>query len=191
MKHYWKGVIVTLESDYSIRTLIRASEILGCFTLSEPEKSLTAIARETGLHKSTVFRIMKNLEKVKWVRKDFRLGTYRLGFAIFELGVKAIIGLDIYRISLPHLENLVKATSQAAHLVINDNGEALYLNKVESPGAFIAQPSQIGLRLPMHCTAVGKVLLSFMEEVKAFNIIEQNGLKKNTHNTLNCVFEKY
>lgn len=172
-----------MKRDYTIRSLERASEILNCFTLSEPEKTLKQLADESGLHKSTVFRIMETLESVKWVRRDPKNGAYRLGFGIFEIGARAVSGIDFYNASLPHLERLVKVTEQSAHLVINDQGEALYLNKVEAPGSIITQPSQIGLRFPMHCTAVGKVLLSYMDEAQVDKIITEKGLRKFTNNT--------
>lgn len=173
-----------MKNDYSIRVLHRAAMILNCFTLSEPEKSLVQLASETGLHKSTVFRIMETLEGIQWVRKDPFTGIYRLGFAVFELGARAVQGLDLYKASSSHLEKLVKKTGQSAHLVIHDQGEALYLNKVESPGAYVALPSQIGIRFPMHCTAVGKVLLSYLDEKEVERIIREKGLNKVTPKTI-------
>ncbi|NLZ29085.1 MAG: IclR family transcriptional regulator [Firmicutes bacterium] len=92
--------------------------------------------------------------------------------------------MDFYEASLPHLEELVKVTQQPVHLVIHDNGKALYINKVENPGAVISQPSQIGVRLPMHCTAVGKVLLSGMTTEKVADILAKEGLAKITANTI-------
>ena len=165
--------------------------ILNCFSQRETEKSLNDLSMKTGLHKSTVFRVMETLEKIKWVRKDPKTGTFHLGLAIFELGTRAIYGLDFYKASLIHLERLVKVIGQSAHLVIHDQGEVLYLNKVESPGIFITQPSQIGLRLPMHCTAVGKVLLSYMEEKAVENIVVSKGLRRFTDNTITSNSDLY
>ena len=173
-----------MKPDYTVRSLERASEILNCFTLYEPEKNLKQLSEETGLHKSTVFRILDTLEKIKWIRKDPKIGTYRIGFGMFELGTRAISGNDFYHVSLFHLEKLVKVTEQSAHLVIHDQGEVLYLNKVECPGSIITQPSQIGMRFPVHCTAVGKVLLSYMENAQARAIITSKELKRMTPNTI-------
>ncbi len=170
--------------DYSIRVIGRMAEILNCFTREEPEQSLMDITRATGLHKSTVFRILDTLEKLKWVRRDPRIGSYRLGFDLFELGFRAVQGLDFYNISLPHLEELVKVTQQTVHLVVHDNGKVLYINKVESPNTIITQPSQIGLRLPMHCTAVGKILLSDMPEEEMVALLTREGMPKITANTI-------
>ena len=160
------------------------AEVLNCFTRKEPVQSLMSITRTTGLHKSTVFRILDTLEQLEWVRRNPKMGTYRLGFGLFELGFRAVQGLDFYDISLPHLESLVKLTQQTVHLVVHDNGRALYLNKVEGPSTIVVQPSQIGLRLPMHCTAVGKVLLSDMAPEKVARLLDKEGMAKITANTI-------
>ncbi len=172
-----------MKNNYSIRVLERAQKILNCFTLEEPEKSLMDLSLETKLHKSTVFRILETLEGLRWVQQDPKTGLYYLGTGIFELGSRAVNGLDLYKVSRPHLEKLLKSTGQTVHLVIHADGEVLYLNKLESPGSFIAQPSHIGLRMPMHCTAVGKVLLAYMEKERVEQIIEEKGLPKLTPNT--------
>lgn len=173
-----------MKPNYSIRVLERAAEVLNCFTLSHPEKSLTELAQETGLHKSTVFRILETLEYLGWVANDARSGYYRLGFGIFELGSRAVSGLDFYQASHSHLEELVRITGQSAHLVTYDNGEVLYLNKLQDTSSFISQPSNIGLRLPMHCTGVGKVLLAYMDPKDAMAVLEAKGLCKKTDKTI-------
>lgn len=174
-----------MRSRYSIQVLERTAEILECFTNGEPQKSLLEISRETGLNKSTVFRILDTLDSLGWVARSSKDGSYRLGLAIFKLGNWAIKGLDFYDVSHPHLEHLAKITGQTVHLGIHDNGKILYLNKLENPGTIISQPSAIGYRLPMHCTAMGKVLLAFSDNEETLNnIIEKGKLKKFTKNTI-------
>lgn len=173
-----------MKPDYSIRVLTRTAEILNCFTVTEPEHSLTDLANKTGIHKSTVYRILDTLEGLNWVRREEKSGLYRLGVGIFELGSRAICGLDFYNVSRPYMEELVNLTGQSVHLVVCDNGEALYLNKIEKPGAFITQPSSVGFRLPLHCTAVGKVLMAFMSEKEVDEIIQKKGLPRFTKNTI-------
>src|SRR5690554_3268136 len=97
-----------MKPDYSIRAIGRTAEVLNCFTRNKPEQSLMNLAEQTGLHKSTVFRILDTLEQLNWVRRDTRTGYYRLGFGLFELGFRAVQGLDLYQHSLPHLQDLSK-----------------------------------------------------------------------------------
>lgn len=165
--------------------LERVDEILNCFTLDEPEKSLTELSQETNLNKSTVFRILNTLESLGWIKRDCKSGLYRLGLGLFELGSQAVKGLDFYNISRPHLEKLVKTTGQTVHLGIHIDGQVLYINKLESPDAFVAQPSTIGTKLPLHCTAMGKVLLAFsVEKENAESVISKYELTRFTENTI-------
>lgn len=174
-----------MAANYSIRVLERAANILSCFTVVEPEKYLVDITRETGLHKSTVFRILETLKELNWVKQDPKTSFYRLGFGLFVLGSKTVNGLDLYKVSRPHMEKLVRETGQTAHLVIHDNGEVLYLNKIEYPGTLVTQPSIIGARSPMHCTACGKVLLAFaFSKEDIDNLLNKRPLKKVTGKTV-------
>lgn len=173
-----------MDTKYTIRVLVRANKILECFTLTNPERSLMDIVRETGLNKSTVYRMLETLESLRWVKWDPKTGLYRLGLGIFEIGNRAIQGLDFYQVSRPYLEKLVEFGGQSAHLATKDDDDALYLNKLENPNVFIAQPSSIGRRLPMHCTACGKILLAYLEESEVEEIINRKGLPKFTPNTI-------
>lgn len=173
-----------MRPDYSIRVLMRAAKVLDCFSGVGPEKSLTELADETGLNKSTVFRILETLEKLKWVKREAKSGLYSLGMGIFELGSRAVFGLNFYNVSRAFMDDLVSITGQSVHLVVLDDGEALYLNKVEKPGVFITQPSNVGYRLPLHCTAVGKVLMAFMNDNEVEEIIQKRGMPRFTKNTI-------
>lgn len=173
-----------MKPDYSIRVLMRAAKVLDCFSGVEPEKSLTSLSEETGLNKSTVYRILETLERLKWVKREAKSGLYSLGMGIFELGSRAVCGLNFYSISRPFMDELVNITGQSVHLVVHDDGEALYLNKVEKPGVFITQPSNVGYRLPLHCTAVGKVLMAFMSNSEVEEILHKRGMDKFTDNTI-------
>lgn len=173
-----------MKRDYTIRSIQRAAEVLRCFTVGRPKKTLTEIVEETNLHKSTVFRILETLEELNWVAIDNRTGYFRLGFDLFGLGSAAVKGLDIYEISHSSMEKLVKLTGQSTHLVIHDNGEALYLNKLEHSESLISQPSNIGMRQPLHCTAVGKIFLANMLEEDVREVIKNKELKKFTPKTI-------
>lgn len=173
-----------MKNNYKIRVLERAVKILDCFTSREPEKSLAAISRETGYNKSTVFRILVTMEELDWIRAVPDKGLYCLDVGLFELGSRAVNGLDFYMISRQYMDELAKKTNLTTHLVIHDNGEVLYLNKMEIPGSVMSTPSNIGLRVPMHCTAVGKTLLAYMTRDRVEEVLKEKGLPAITNNTI-------
>ena len=167
--------------DYSIRVLDRTISILKA--LMHSEMTLQEISAETDVHKSTVFRILNTLEKEFWVQQDPKTGYYRLSFGLFELGSSVANSLDFYKLSIPHLERLVSTTKFTTHLVTCDNGKVLYLNKLESSNELITQPSKVGYKVLMHCTAVGKVMLAYFDRVEIEKVIEKHGLPRFTPNT--------
>jgi DNA-binding IclR family transcriptional regulator len=83
----------------------------------------------------------------------------------------------------PHLERLAAAAGETAHLCILDDGEVLYLEKVE-PTRTVRVPSSVGQRNPAHCTAVGKALLAHLPEAEVDVVIRRRGLKSFTPNTI-------
>ena len=70
--------------------------------------------------------------------------------------------MDIRKIAKPLLEELCSKTGEVVHLSIMDDGEAVYIDKVENPHKSIRMYSQIGKRVPLHCTGVGKILIAWL-----------------------------
>ena len=106
-----------------------------------------------------------------------------MGLKLFELGSKAIAHLDWRERARPVLQRLASQTGETAHLCILDDGEVLYLEKVEAPRT-VRVPSIVGRRYPAHCGAAGKTLLAFQPEEEIEELIKRRGLKAYTRNTL-------
>ncbi len=150
---------------------------------------VTRLAQITGLHKSTVHRLIGTLQSKGYIDKDPESDNYKLGMKILLLGSAILEGLDLRtaaRISLQQLSNYVKET---VHLSILDDFEAVYIDKVDSPDSSIKLNSQIGKRVPLHCTAVGKVLLLSFDQEKIKEFAEKKKLKRFTKNTITTVPE--
>lgn len=121
-------------------------------------RSLGELATDLGVHKTTVLRLLKTLELHGYVTHD-QSHRYQLGMRAFELASDALAQRDVVPTSRPHLESLNRATGQTVHLAVLDGSEAVYVDKLDGFGA-IGMYSRVGLRAPLHCTAVGKVLLA-------------------------------
>ncbi|MCG6197900.1 IclR family transcriptional regulator, partial [Anoxybacillus sp. LAT_38] len=76
---------------------------------------------------------------------------------------------------------LVQETGETSHLVILEDGEVVYIEKIESPYT-IRMYSLIGKRAPVHCTGVGKAIIAYLPEEQVRRIAAQRGLKKFTEN---------
>jgi DNA-binding IclR family transcriptional regulator len=177
----------TNSSLYRVQVLDRAFAIIDALAETREDASLAEIAAIVKMHKSTVHRLMMNLERHRLVDRD-PTGHYRLGMKLYDLGIRAFSRFDIRHRARPHLEKLMGNTEETVHLCILDDGEMLYVDKVE-PKRSIRMSSTVGRRNAVHCTAVGKAVLASLPEAVVDQIIAQQGLRRFTDNTLTTAAE--
>ncbi len=135
----------------------RVLSILAVFEESLAPRSLTDLAREAGLALSTTHRLVAELEEWGAVQRDDH-GRYQIGLRLWELGQHA--GRQVREIARPLLQDLYSFTHETVHLAIRENTEALYIDRVYGTRR-VPKASTVGGRLPLHATAVGKVLLAY------------------------------
>lgn len=171
---------------YKVQVLERAFGLLDCFTRERPVRGISELSREMTLHKATVHRLLSVLERWGYVRQIPETGRYRLGAKLVELGSRAVDSVGLAHVAKPILERLAAETGETAHLMVLDGTEGLYLEKVESVRPF-RMPSQVGRRIPLHCTGVGKALLAHLPEKAVEEIIKVRGLPRFTKNTISTM----
>jgi DNA-binding IclR family transcriptional regulator len=131
--------------------------ILEAFHIDDDDLSLSELSRRTGISKASVHRLAQDL--LDWGMLE-RSGTeYRLGIRAFELGSRVPRFRVLRDVLRPYMEHLHHSTKEAVHLAVLDGLEVLYLEKIAG-GVRAARPSRIAGRMPLHCTATGKVLLA-------------------------------
>lgn len=165
----------------TIQSLERAIKILEY--LRKGPTSLSELHRELGLHKSTIFGLLQTLAKHNYVHQERKTGHYSLGYRVLALSSAFLENCDIRQAAAPYLKQLVKEHGETVHLVIMDNGQVVYVDKIDSPQS-IRMVSRIGSRLPAHCTGVGKAILAFLPEEKVKQIIEKHKMPRFTANTI-------
>lgn len=138
----------------------RVLSILAVFESSLAPRTLTDIAAETGLALSTTHRLVAELEAWGALARDDN-GRYQIGLRLWELGQHA--GLKAREVARPLLQDLYTLTRETVHLAIREGNEALYIDRVYGTRR-VPQTSRVGGRLPLHATAVGKVLLAYSED---------------------------
>ena len=168
---------------YRIQAIERAVSILNAFSAERPEYGVTELANELGLHKSTIHRFLVNLEHAGLVERSPRTGRYRLGLRILELSGLVMQQMSLWEEALPFLEGLVRDTGETGHLAVLDNGEAIYVERVETHRA-LRIPSAVGRGYPAHATSLGKVLLAHLGAGELEDIVRARGLESYTSNTI-------
>jgi DNA-binding IclR family transcriptional regulator len=162
-----------------VHNAVRILEALG----REPDLGVTRISRLLGLPKSSVHDILATLHDNGLVEKDRDRNSYSLGLKLFELGNMARSNLELRRIATPILRALNGEIDETVHLTILDGWEVLYVECFESAKR-LRTYSVIGVRAPLHCTAVGKAILAFFSREKLEEMIKAMGLPRFTDSTI-------
>jgi len=166
-----------------VQTLERALDILEVLARSEESLGVTEIGNRIGLHKSTVHRILQTLCYRGYVEKEKDRERYRLGIKIVELGIRFFNDLEIRKVTANFLGDLAKSFDEVVHLVLPNDGEVVYIDRRES-SQLVSLHSKVGRRAPMHCTAVGKAILSTLPEEEVRHILRTKGMPGFTHTTI-------
>jgi IclR family acetate operon transcriptional repressor len=146
------------------------------------EHRLSEIARVTGLHTSTVHRILQELVALEWAREDEDRG-YALGSRLLALAGRASDDSDIARSARPSLRMLCERTGYTVHFAVRHGDEAVYVDKLDGRRAYRMR-SRVGLSLPLHCTAIGKAILATLPDEEVRSIAERTGLPRRTQHTI-------
>lgn len=170
-------------NPYKVKVLEKTLNIIDLFDEKGKELTPAEIRESLDLNKSTIFRILNILGDAGYLEKNSVTLKYRLGFKLYHLGSLVEGRSEIRNIAHPFLEELKEMCDETVHLVVLDNGEALYLDKLEGKKA-IRVVSNVGWRLPAHCSGVGKVLLASLPAETVSKIIQDKGLKRFTNNTI-------
>ncbi len=165
-----------------VRAVDRSLALLRCFNYETRELSLKQLAERTGLSKSTALRLLETLQASKFIERDEVTGRYRLGVVCIELGMAGLEHMGIRRIALSRLSLLRDETQETVSLTIMEGKEVMYVDVLESPHP-VKIAARPGRRLPLHCTATGKVFLAHMPPEEAEHVLS-GALKQYTPHTV-------
>lgn len=167
----------------SVKSVDHALSVLEKLKENSQGMGVTELSVRLELSKSTVHRLLMSLSAKNYVRQEPITKKYNLGLKFIEIGEHVNESLDIRKIAAPQLAELSRKTKETVHLVVMENFEAVYIDRVESDST-IRMYSRIGKRLPMHCTGAGKVFLAHLPPKSWELFLEGNQLIEFTGNTL-------
>lgn len=166
----------------TIRSVAKAMEVLQLLADSAAPLPLKAISEQTGIPKSTAFGLLATMREYDVVTQQAD-GRYALGLRLFELGCRVSRSWQSVAAMRPYLEHLAAQAGATATLSICEGRHVITIEQAEAQGA-LRVVSDIGARLPLHCTAQGKVFLAAMEEAAARRQLSQQPLPAYTPHTL-------
>ncbi|MEN6413069.1 MAG: IclR family transcriptional regulator [Veillonellales bacterium] len=174
--------MIQLTQSLAVQSLQRTFDILEVIGNSVAPISLKTITNITGLPKSTVYRLLNNLENRDYVRCDSN-GNYRLGLQLLMMSQRAEQNFEIKHLARKYLTALNQVTRETVHLAILEKNRVLYVDTVESPHA-LRLAAKLGTTNSVHCTALGKALLIQHKDSKIREILAGQDMEKRTEQTL-------
>ena len=143
-----------------IQSLARGLKILAILAEAENGVANSELRERLGVDKASVSRLLQTLARYGYAERDPQTRRYRLGPQVVHLSRSLLTRMPLRDQAKPFLRQLVERTGECAHLAILAQGQALYIDQVEAP-ASLRVTTGVGTLAPLHCTALGKVLLAF------------------------------
>ena len=165
-----------------VQSVIRTSMIIEILS-ARGELGISEMSASLGLEKSTVSRLVRTLKHLGYLRQNPSNHKYAVSFKLLELGISELERLDIIKTARPFMEDLAGKTRETVSLGVLSGPYALYLDSIESPEPIKADQG-IGQKVPLHASAIGKVLLAFQKEEKIHMILRDVPFIRLTENTL-------
>jgi IclR family acetate operon transcriptional repressor len=143
-------------------------------------RRLGDIAADAGVPKASVHRILATLGELGFIASEGD-GTYRVGPRMLALAeeVKAVGATGIGDV----LSALAAEVGHTVHMALRSGNHAVYVHKVEADQPY-RMASRVGMRLPLHCTAIGKSVLSQLSEEEVKAVVSATGLPARNANTI-------
>ena len=176
-----------MESKGLTQSLCKAFEILGCFTPETPVLRVVDITRKVDMTQSNVSRLVNTMVACGYLERLEDSGYFQLGKQIITLSSVALNHSEIRRQALPELFRLEQLYESGANLAVLHEDRMYYLAHVDSrtsPRMY----TMVGYTNPLHCTAIGKILLSAMKDAEISTLLQRTGMEILTGKTL-CSLE--
>lgn len=160
------------------QSVIKALKLLDLFTEDDQELSLKEISHRANMPKPTAYRLLSALESCHFLHKTKESehdSRYRLGLKLLELGQLVSDQLELRGIALPFMEELAREINEVIHLVIVNQNEATYIEKVESSRA-LRLYTRIGKSTPLYMGSGPKLLLAFLPQERQEKILGEGEL---------------
>lgn len=165
----------------AVQSVGRVLDLLEALAGEDTGIGVTRLGHATGLPYATIHRLLATLRERGYVAQDADSRRYTLGPRLIWLGeaAESLYGVWVR----PYLSQLVELTGESANMAILEGDHAVYVAQVPSPHT-VRMFTQIGNRVMLHSTAVGKVMLAYQSRDLAWQVIRDRGLPERTVNTI-------
>jgi IclR family transcriptional regulator, pca regulon regulatory protein len=175
------------ESEHPRRflsTLGKAFQVLDAFTAERPELGATQLAAHTGLDRTTIHRFLASLAEIGVLAYNRETRKYRLGLRLLDYSYALLDAMEVRRVAVPHLLRLPRETGKVATLGLPERTDVLIVERLWGQEIQIRLVMQIGARLPMYASAMGRSMLAFQSREEVERILDSSRLEPRTPRTV-------
>ncbi|UOY00135.1 IclR family transcriptional regulator [Blastococcus sp. PRF04-17] len=165
----------------SAKALVKGLALVDLVADSGRPLRLVDLVEASGVPRPTALRLLEVLCRAEVLRVDAD-GRYGLGPRVAAWGQSFLDRLDLRSQAVDLMEELVDISGETCFLGVVDNQQVLYLAAVNSPQP-VRPSARPGFRNPLHCTGIGKVLLSGMADADVRGLLVPP-LERRTENTI-------
>lgn len=163
-------------------TIDNAGRVLDLFTTDVHERGVTEVALELGVSKSKAHALLSSLARVGLLRRT-PTSRYRLGWRVLRMNRALDESTDFRDAARPVMRVVHERFGETVHLGTLDDGRVIYVDRrIGRAGS--SHPSAVGMLVPAHATALGKVLLASLRPAALSDVLERRGLAACTPNTI-------
>jgi len=166
-----------------IGTLARGLHLLSSVGAARGPLGVTELAQHAQLDKATTYRLASKLVELGYLERNDD-GKFRLGLHVLDLGFAYLASLDLRTQALPEMRRLHDEYDGAITLSVLDGTDIVYVERISPKGLQASMPVGIGARLPVHCTAMGKVILAHMAPDRLAALLDRIDYAKWTQHTI-------
>jgi DNA-binding IclR family transcriptional regulator len=172
-----------MAKPYLVPAIKRAFQVIDLLAKTDSGLTISDIQRTLGLPLSSAATILYTMQALGYLERDPVSARYVLGVKMLSFSRRVMDQLNLVARCQGPLEELVRESGLTGHLAIHRDGESMYVARV--PGSGLIQfSSYVGMRWPVHASAVGKALLSFLPDAEKKKALKDLALRKMTPRTI-------
>ena len=166
-----------------IQSLERAFALLAEIGRNQEGINLADLSKAVGLHNSTTFHLVKTMLQLGYISQVRDSKRYRIGAKLFTLAAGALEENTFLALATPVMETLTRQTGEAAHFAIRSGNDIVVIARTTGSG-LLQMADRTGAQRPAHATALGKVLLSALNDAQIRQLLGDAPLRKFTPRTI-------
>jgi len=166
-----------------VQSLGRAFAILEEVARNREGIGLAELSKVVGLHNSTTFHLARTMVSLGYLRQEKDSKRYRIGRPLFALAASALDEIEMVNMATPLLEDLSRDSGESGHFGVRMGDAVVVIARTSGPGAF-QLTERVGVVRPMHCTALGKIILAALRPDQLTRVLERIELKPSTDKSI-------